>query len=133
MKPMPRSLIQYRLESAKLHEELRFLVVSDLHNEPFDDLLPLAEGVDAVLVPGDISNRYRQEYAQGIAFLRACARLRPYDMTTARTEGGALLIQLHYVDFERHDVLKDLTSLLPGVALEKAGTDPVLFEAFGEG
>lgn len=77
MKPMPRSLIQYRLESAKLHEELRFLVVSDLHNEPFDDLLPLAEGVDAVLVPGDISNRYRQEYAQGIAFLRACARLRP--------------------------------------------------------
>ncbi|MBQ5754293.1 MAG: hypothetical protein IIV90_01370 [Oscillospiraceae bacterium] len=64
---------------------------------------------------------------------QACARLRPYDMTTARTEGGALLIQLHYVDFERRDVLKDLTSLLPGVVLEKAGTDPVLFEEFGEG
>jgi len=78
MKPTPaRILTPYELHTGKLAKPLRFLVISDLHNEPFDDLLPLMDDADAVLVPGDISNRYRQEYDRGLAFLRESAKRRP--------------------------------------------------------
>lgn len=72
-----RILTPYEFHTGKLTAPVRFLIVSDLHDEPFDDLLPLMEQADAVLVPGDISNRYRQTYLQGLDFLRESARRRP--------------------------------------------------------
>jgi predicted MPP superfamily phosphohydrolase len=77
MKQPQRTLTPYRFDTPKLTQPVRFLVVSDLHNEPFDDLLPLMEQADAVLVPGDISNRYRQEYGEGLHFLRESAKRKP--------------------------------------------------------
>ncbi len=77
MKKNQRVVTPYRLQTGKLSHPLRFLVISDLHSEPFDDLLPLMEDVDAVLVPGDVSNRYKQEYDMGLAFLRESAKRRP--------------------------------------------------------
>ncbi len=77
MKQPERILTPYPFDTPKLTRPVRFLIVSDLHNEPFQDLLPLMDSVDAVLVPGDISNRYRQEYAEGLQFLRESAKRRP--------------------------------------------------------
>ena len=77
MKQPVRILTPYQLYTGKLQKPLRFLVISDLHSEPFDDLLPLMEDADAVLVPGDVSNRYRQEFDQGLRFLRESAKRRP--------------------------------------------------------
>jgi len=77
MKQKRRIVVPYELHTGRLEKAVRFLVVSDLHNEPFDDLLPLMEEVDAVLVPGDISNRYKQIFDQGVAFLRESASRRP--------------------------------------------------------
>ena len=77
MKQNQRILVPYELHTGKLAKPLRFLIISDLHSEPFEDLLPWMDDVDAVLVPGDVSNRYKQIYDQGLAFLRESAKRRP--------------------------------------------------------
>lgn len=61
----------------KLSAPLTLAVISDLHNEPFEPLLPLLAGADALLVPGDISDRYRQRYDMGVAFLTEAAKRLP--------------------------------------------------------
>lgn len=72
-----RILTPYQLHTGRLAQPLTFLIISDLHDEPFDDLMPLVHKADAVLVPGDISNRYRQTFEEGLRFLSQCAALRP--------------------------------------------------------
>ena len=52
---------------------LTLAVVSDLHNEAYEDIFPLIEGADALLVPGDISDRYHKQWKNGIAFLHDAA------------------------------------------------------------
>lgn len=115
MKPKQRILVPYELHTGKLAKPLRFLIISDLHSEPFEDLLPLMEDVDAVLVPGDVSNRYKQIYDQGLAFLRESAKRRPtfyspgnheirqekYDelMALARESGAEVLVN-RFVRFQ---------------------------------
>ncbi|MBR4068717.1 MAG: metallophosphoesterase [Clostridia bacterium] len=112
-----RILTPYQLHTGRLAKPLRFLIVSDLHDEPFDDLLPLLQDVDGVLVPGDISNRYRRTFDRGLQFLRECAAVRPtffspgnheirqkrYEelMELARETGAEVLVN-RYVPF--HDL-----------------------------
>ena len=72
-----RNLTSYELHTGKLKKPVIFGVVSDLHDEPYDDLWPLLAGCDALLVPGDVVNRYTQTSARGIAFLREAARRMP--------------------------------------------------------
>ena len=72
-----RRVVCYEHHTGKLNRPLTFAVVSDLHNEPFEDIFPLIEGADALLVPGDISDRYRQEYENGVAFLTEAAKRMP--------------------------------------------------------
>lgn len=57
--------------------EMTVAVLSDLHNEPFDALLPLLEGADLIFIPGDLVNRYRGTYDNALAFLEAAARIAP--------------------------------------------------------
>ena len=59
-----------------------------------------------------------------------CARLRPYAMTTRQPAGGVMRVEIFYLPFERQDVWRDLTSLLPAVLPEKEGTDPELLALF---
>lgn len=72
-----RRLTEYRLKTPLVAKEYRFCIVSDLHNEPYDDILPMLAQYDALLVPGDIANRYRQECERGIAFIRDAAKILP--------------------------------------------------------
>lgn len=44
-------------------------VVSDLHNDDYDGIFETFKNVDAIFVPGDICNRYKQTYEKGIQFL----------------------------------------------------------------
>ena len=74
---MKRILTEYTHHTGKLSAPVKLAVISDLHNEPYDDLLDMIRGADALLVPGDISNRYTQEYDVGAAFLRDAARTLP--------------------------------------------------------
>lgn len=72
-----RRVTYYEHHTGKLLQPLTLAVVSDLHNEEYEDIFPLIKGADALLVPGDISDRYRQEWDRGIAFLRDAARRLP--------------------------------------------------------
>ena len=72
-----RVLTSYRIHTGKLSAPVTFAVVSDLHDEPYEDLWPLIEGADALLVPGDVCDRYRQSSSRGAAFLREAARRMP--------------------------------------------------------
>ena len=72
-----RQLTQYAIHTGKLSSPKRIIVVSDLHDGSFEDILPMLQGADALLVPGDIVNRYRQGYARGVAFLQTAAERLP--------------------------------------------------------
>ena len=72
-----RQVTYYEHHTGKLQKPLTLAVVSDLHNEEYEDIFPLIKGADALLVPGDISDRYRQEWDRGIAFLTDAAKLLP--------------------------------------------------------
>ena len=74
---MQRVITHYDFHTGKLTKPLTLAVISDLHNEPYADLFPMIEGADALLVPGDISDRYRQKYDQGVAFLTDAAKRLP--------------------------------------------------------
>ena len=74
---MKRILTHYDFHTGKLTKPLTLAVISDLHNEPYEDLFPMIEGADALLVPGDISDRYRQRYDRGVAFLAEAAKRLP--------------------------------------------------------
>ncbi len=72
-----RKLTVYPWHTGRLKRPVRLLVVSDLHDEPYGDILPLLRDVHALLVPGDVVNRYNQHYSRGLAFLREAAGMLP--------------------------------------------------------
>lgn len=72
-----RTIAYYEHHTGKLSRPLTLAVVSDLHNEPYEDIFPLIQDADALLVPGDISDRYRQQYDRGVAFLTDAAKRMP--------------------------------------------------------
>ena len=68
-----RKLTKYHIHTGRLTRPVDFAVVSDLHDESYDDLWPMLDGADALLVPGDVCDRYRQSSARGVAFLKEAA------------------------------------------------------------
>lgn len=72
-----RVLTTYEFDTGKLARPHVFAVVSDLHNEPYEDLWPLIRGAEALLVPGDIANRYSDRAETGLAFIRDAAKRMP--------------------------------------------------------
>jgi uncharacterized protein len=72
-----RKVTGYIWHTGKLKKPVRLLVVSDLHNEPYADILPHLEDINALLLPGDVAERHGQRYERGIAFLREAARIAP--------------------------------------------------------
>ena len=67
----------YELHTGKLTKPVSFGVVSDLHDESYEDLWPLLKDCDALLAPGDVVNRYTQTFDRGVGFLRDAARRMP--------------------------------------------------------
>ncbi|MEG1570908.1 MAG: metallophosphoesterase [Clostridia bacterium] len=74
---LERKLIPYAIHTGKLSHAVKLAVVSDLHDEPFEDLFPMMEGADALLVPGDVANRYLQATRNGVRFLAEAAKRLP--------------------------------------------------------
>ena len=72
-----RILTDYILHSPKLRRPHTVLVVADLHNAPYADILPMLAGADLVAVPGDLAHTLPRQAAQGLAFLREAARRAP--------------------------------------------------------
>ena len=92
-----RKVTYYEHHTGKLTKPILFAVVSDLHNEPYEDIFPLIREADALLVPGDITDRYRQQNERGLAFLRDAAKRMP----TFFALGNHEVQQENYSDFKK--------------------------------
>ncbi|MCE5343219.1 MAG: metallophosphoesterase [Eubacteriales bacterium] len=104
----------YAWHTGKLSRPARLLVVSDLHNAEYGDILPLLTDVDALLMPGDAADRYRQGYGRALRFIqKASDRLPTFvgvgnhemrladftDFRTAVVQTGARMLFNSYVRF----------------------------------
>ena len=72
-----RTLTEYVWQTGKLDRPLTLIVVSDLHDASYQDILPMLDGADALISAGDTADRYRQSYGNGVAFLTEAARRLP--------------------------------------------------------
>jgi len=74
---LQRMISDYIWHTGKLHKPVRLLVISDLHDDAYQDLLPLLPDADVLLMPGDLSVAYWQRYDHAIAFLSEAAKIIP--------------------------------------------------------
>ncbi|MGN0970682.1 MAG: metallophosphoesterase [Aristaeellaceae bacterium] len=70
-------ITEYTVASDKLTEPLTLAVVTDLHNGPFNAALPPMQGVDGILIVGDLVNRHRPGYQHAVDFLRSAPNIAP--------------------------------------------------------
>ncbi len=69
----PRVITEYTLRSARVDRPYCAIIVADLHNRPFEDILAVCKRADLLLIPGDLIHRYPRKAEGGIAFLQAVA------------------------------------------------------------
>lgn len=74
---MKRKLSEYRFRSEKIGAPLRLAVAPDLHSAPFEDVLEVFAGCDAVLLPGDLVDRHRRNNENAERFLRTVPEIVP--------------------------------------------------------
>ena len=96
-----RKLTKYHIHTGRLTRPVDFAVVSDLHDEAYDDLWPMLDGADALLVPGDVCDRYRQSSARGVAFLKEAAGRLPTFFSLGNHETRQKQFRLLVGDLER--------------------------------
>ena len=66
---MKRVLTEYTFRTDRVDRPLRLAVASDIHSSAFDDVLEEFGRCDAVLVPGDLVDRHRQNNNNALRFL----------------------------------------------------------------
>ena len=75
---MTRRVIHHEtVVSDKLRQPLTLAVVADLHNGPYEDLLPTLRQTDGILIVGDLLNRHREGFDRAAAFLRDAPECAP--------------------------------------------------------
>ncbi|MGN0762065.1 MAG: metallophosphoesterase [Aristaeellaceae bacterium] len=70
-------ITEYTVTSDKMTRSLTFAVVADLHNGPLDAALPHMQGVDGILIVGDLVNRHRPGYQHAVDFLHQAPDIAP--------------------------------------------------------
>ena len=72
-------LTTYERVSTSVSSTYKLVMLSDVHNVPFDDIIAQVAGEkpDAILVVGDIVDRHRKTYKRALPFLKACADTAP--------------------------------------------------------
>lgn len=73
----PHQITLYTRSSPLIPAPLRFAVVSDLHNGPFEDVVDVLRTCDAILVPGDLIDRHHPGLTYAQAFLEEAPKLAP--------------------------------------------------------
>ena len=66
---MKRIITQYTFRTDRIGRSLRLAVAPDLHSGSFDDVLEEFGRCDAVLIPGDLVDRHRQDNENARQFL----------------------------------------------------------------
>ena len=74
---MKRITSEYTFRTGLIDRPLRLAVASDLHSDSFDDVLGEFSRCDAVLIPGDLVDRHRQNNENALRFLRTVPEIVP--------------------------------------------------------
>ena len=72
-----RIITRHSIPSHKLTRSVTLAVVTDLHNGPYADVLPVLGEADAILIVGDLLNRHKPGWAYASAFLHDAPRCAP--------------------------------------------------------
>lgn len=72
-------LTTYERTSPKVSEAYDLIMLSDIHNKPFDKIIAQVEREkpDAILVVGDIVDRHRKTWKRALPFLSVCSDVAP--------------------------------------------------------
>ncbi len=74
---MKREVNHITVRSPRIRQELTLALVADLHDGPFDDLLPRCAACDAILIVGDLVERHHGTYRNAVRFLEAAPDAAP--------------------------------------------------------
>ena len=72
-----RQINYISITSEKVKKPLNLGIVADLHNGPFEELLPALKGCDAILIVGDLVDRHKNTYDNAVRFLAAAPEVAP--------------------------------------------------------
>ena len=72
-----REVNHITVRSPRIRRPLTLALAADLHDGPFEALLPHMAGCDAILIVGDLIDRHSGGYEQGLRFLQAAPEIAP--------------------------------------------------------
>lgn len=72
-----REINHITVRSEKITKPLTLAVFTDLHDGPFEALLPELAKCDAILIVGDLVERHSGDYLNGVRFLQAAPDVAP--------------------------------------------------------
>lgn len=72
-----REINRITVTSPKITQAVTLAFVPDMHNGPYEDVLPLLKTVDAILIGGDLVKRYDDTYDNALRFLQAAPKCAP--------------------------------------------------------
>ena len=72
-----RVRVHHTIRSSKIPDKLTLAVAADLHSGSFDDVMTDFREADAILVPGDLVNRHRNQYQEAASFLQEAPKAAP--------------------------------------------------------
>ena len=115
----PREINHITVRSPRITHPLTLAVVADLHDGLFEDVLPAMEGVDAILIPGDLVDRHSGGYRRAIGFLQAAPEIAPtfYSVGNHERKHPHLAEYWPHVERSRVTVLDDSFTEFGGIVL----------------
>lgn len=114
-----RQINYISITSEKIEKPLNLGVVADLHNGPFEELLPALKGCDAILIVGDLVERHHDEYQNAIRFLEAAPEVAPtfYAIGNHERKLKSLADYWPHVERSRVTVLDNCFQRFEGIVL----------------
>jgi len=91
-----RVLTRYTVRSARIMVPHRLAVVTDLHDTPWEDLIPQFAEAEAVLIVGDMINRHKEDaWHNAVDFLNAARAVKPVYYSLGNHERRASFAEIY--------------------------------------
>ena len=121
-----RQVNHYTVRSEKIIKPLTFAIAADLHNGPYEDILPHMQGVDGILILGDLVNRHRKGYENAVRFLKDAPEIAPTFYAIGNHEWKTKQRDEYWphVEKSRVTVLDNTFTLFEGIVLGALSSAP---------
>ncbi len=86
----------YTVSSPRISHPITLAVVTDLHNSPYEEALPALRGCQAILIVGDLVDRYHNRYDRALAFLADAPRIAPTFYVSGNHERRLADIEIYW-------------------------------------